>query len=98
MVCYWTQEGRRFWGDADEESAQLEGTPGHRWIGERLFGGPVQHSSRLAVLIAADLWGSGGFAEKSLLEFCRQFAVELYRVLPWAAPPAIRSVEHEKSD
>ncbi len=86
VLCYWTQEGDRFWTSADEDAAHLEGTPGHRWIRERLLGGPVQQSGRLSVLIGADRLGAGDFTESATLSFCRQFAAELYRVLPWAAP------------
>lgn len=86
VLCYWTQEGGRIWTDADEEAAYLEGTPGHRWILERLSGKSGPRSGRLAVLIGADLWGAGSYAEKSLLEFSRQFAAEMYRLMPWANP------------
>jgi hypothetical protein len=85
-ICYWTQEGNRIWTDADEENAFLEGTPRHRWVRERLSGDVAKRSGRLAVLIGGDLWGSGDSAERGIWNFCSRFAIEFFRVLPWANP------------
>lgn len=86
LVCYWTQEGGRVWTPEDERTALADGTPGHRWIADRLSGTPVQRSGRVAVLIGGDLWDKSGYGERTVMTFCRAFASELYRVAPWATP------------
>jgi EpsI family protein len=83
-VGYWTQEGPRIWTDADEEQARAGGS--YRWLLEGLSGRMLTHDARLSVLVDTELWGSNRYAEQALLSFCRIFADELYRVLPWANP------------
>jgi hypothetical protein len=86
LICYWTQEGKRVWTDREEDEAHLEGTPGHRWIRERLLGEPLEESGRLSVLIGSEMWDSGELSEQLLVAFCRDLMRELYRAVPWAAP------------
>jgi EpsI family protein len=86
LVAYWTQEGRRVWTPEDERAAQLAGDS-HRWIGDRLtLRGKYESTAKLTVLMGADLWHES--VEKKMTDFCRDFATELYRVCPWAAPEA----------
>jgi EpsI family protein len=84
LVCYWTQEGARVWNDADEAEASRGGS--HRWISEGLKGRVQSREARISVLIDTELWGTNQYPEDALLSFCRLFAAELYRVLPWAVP------------
>jgi EpsI family protein len=83
-VCYWTQEGSRVWTDEDEEAARAGGS--HRWLDDVRSGQLPKQDARVSVLIGTELWGSNRYLEEALLSFCRLFAAELYRVMPWARP------------
>jgi exosortase len=83
-VGYWTQEGPHVWSDMDEEQARAGGS--YRWLHEGLAGRMLTQDARISVLIDTELWGLNRYPEEALLSFCRIFADELYRVLPWAKP------------
>lgn len=88
LILYWTQEGRRVWSAEDEQQVRLAGDS-HDWLGERLFRRPPpEPTGRLMILLATPLWGDATVIRDQTLDLTRQFADELYRVCPWAAPPA----------
>jgi EpsI family protein len=88
LILYWTQEGKRVWSEDDERRVQAAGDS-HDWLGERLFRRePVAATGRLVVLIGTPVWDEGSSIRAQTLEFASGFAEEIYRLCPWAAPPA----------
>lgn len=86
LIYYWTQEGRRVWSEEDEKSAMLTGDS-HRWLSDRLFGGPeASETGRIVVLISTTLSGDGAVIRKETMDFTRRLADALYEICPWAQP------------
>lgn len=87
-ALYWTQEGRRVWGEADELAAQKSiGVRGLvKGVSEVIRTGSANAGpGRLVVLIGTD--DASEFGRGETLAFARALADEVYRVCPWAGPP-----------
>jgi EpsI family protein len=86
MIVYWAQDGNRVWTAEEEERAHTS-WPTQRWVLDRLLSRQaVERTPRLVVLVGADVWDGGGYAERAATDFARELAAELYRVCPWARP------------
>jgi EpsI family protein len=91
-VAYWVQDGSDVWTEEDERRGWGQWTT-HHWVLEGLSRRSLERSPRLAVLVGADVWETTGYAERAVEKFIPEFAAELYRVCPWAAPAEARGQE-----
>lgn len=87
-AVYWTQTGRRVWGEADEEEARLAlrfDRAFARGLGRYFESGPADSTARLVVLIGSP--GASAFGRTQVDVFAKAMADALYSRYPAGAPP-----------
>lgn len=89
-ALYWTQEGRRVWGEADEQAAAAG--LGVRGLVARLRDTTAPPAGgRLVVLVGTE--DASTFGRGEALSLARSLADEVYRLCPWASPPEVSRAE-----
>jgi exosortase len=85
LVFYWTQSGSQLLPDGPEGPLAVSE---YEWVKQMLFGqATIQRTSRLSVRIDAELTGDVAHQEELMAEYSAAIAREVYKLIPWAAPP-----------
>jgi EpsI family protein len=86
LLYYWTQEGREFWTDVDEQSAFRFSYP-FRWIQKRLGERPSDTvDDKITIQIGTPTWGKGEIGKKAINEVAKRLADSIYDEFTWADP------------
>jgi exosortase len=89
-IFYWTQEGKRFWSEVDEQLLREGGS--QNWFRELLYRqnrGKLSQG-RIAVLVGLDRWTDSSQQRKAIKQLLDYLTISLYQTCSWADPNSPR--------